>query len=330
MNEYMSITDFLSITSSNRLMLCKNLKDLEPNHNPDVVIDGSFKITSFSSNPNTWYNCAENIVLLEIISHYLHLNLTFVTPNHDFDGTMGYVNGIHAFGPLKMIANNQVDYVTSDIYLSENLWHPEMIDISTALEQSNAINFIVKKQVDRMSFGYSFNIFNFLIWMLIIALIVITSFVHGLIMFVKKIHNRNTIMKFIFNMIYGYFNLLMAGQTSSFLSKVKPRHFIMYLIPLLSIIVINLRSSFIYSNMISPPKQWCQSIDCFAKSNLKFYALERDNALNLLEKKNNKQIKSIVSKVKVFRDPGKINLLNQSLILFKFQLTFSLKVSLIV
>ena len=99
----------------------------------------------------------------------------------------------------------------------------------------------------------------------------------------------------------------MANQSSSFLSIIKPRHYLMCLIPLLSIIVVNLRSSFIYSNMISPPKQWCESIDCFAKSNLKFYALKRDNALNLLKKKNDKQIKSIVSRVQVFHGEGKVN-----------------------
>ena len=120
-NENISPIDFLSVTSSNRLVLCKDLKELEPNHNPDHVIDGSFKITSFLTNLNTWYDCDSNVVIPEIISHYLHLNISFVTPNHDFDGTMGYINGTHTFGPLKMIANNQIDYVTSDIFLSENL-----------------------------------------------------------------------------------------------------------------------------------------------------------------------------------------------------------------
>ena len=98
-NENISLIDFLSLTSSNRLMLCKDLRELESNHNPNDVIDGSFKITSFLTNPNAWYDCDSNVVLPEIISRYLHLNLSFVTPNHDFDGTMGYVNGTHAFGP---------------------------------------------------------------------------------------------------------------------------------------------------------------------------------------------------------------------------------------
>ena len=123
----------------------------------------------------------------EIISCYLRLNLTFVTPNHGFDGTMGYVNRTHASSPLKMSANNQIDYVINDIYLSDNLWHPEMIDMSIALKQSYAVNFIVKKQISRMSFRFSLNMFNFLIWILLIASIVIISFVHGLIMLVKTI-----------------------------------------------------------------------------------------------------------------------------------------------
>ena len=220
---------------------------------------------------------------------------------------MGYFNETHAFGPLKMIANNQVDYVINDIYLSKDLWNPEMIALSTAIDQSYAITFLVKKQINRISIGYSLNMFNLLIWMLIIASIVLIAFVHGLIMFVKKTRNRNTVMKCICNLIYGYLNLLMAGQTSSFLSKIKLRHYLMYLIPLLSIIVINLRSSFIYSNMISPSNQWCESIDCLAQSNLKFYALERDNALNLLMMKNDEQIISIVSRVQVFHNTGRVN-----------------------
>ena len=306
-DEDISPIDFLSMTSSNRLMLCKDLKELEANHNYDDVIDSSFKITSFLGKSKPWYACTSNIVFPEIISRYLHLNLTFVTPNHDFDRTMGYSNKTHAFGPLKMIANNQVDYVANDVYLSKNLWDHEMVDISNVLGQSYAINFVLKKQINRISNGYSFKIFSLLVWMLIIASIVIIAFVHGLIIFFKRNRNRNTVMKFIFNLIYGYFNLLMAGQTSSFLSKIKQRHYLMYLIPLLSIIVINLRSSFIYSNMISPSKQWCESIDCFAKSNLKFYALEHDNALNLLKEKKDEQIKSIVSRVQVFHSEGKVN-----------------------
>ena len=116
MDDSISPADFFSLSSSNLLMLCKDIRELKPNHNPNDKFDGSFKITSFFNNSKTWYNRGLNIILPDIISRYLHLNLTFVTPNRDFDGTMGYVNGTRAFGPLKMIANNQVDYVTNGIF----------------------------------------------------------------------------------------------------------------------------------------------------------------------------------------------------------------------
>ena len=137
LNEGISPIDFLSTTSSNLLMLCKELRELDPKHDPNDVIDGSFKITSFLNNPKAWYNCAENVVIPEIISHYLHLNLTFVEPNNDLDGTMGYINKTHASGPLKMI------------------------DMLTAIDQSYAINFIMKKQTNRILIGYSLKLFNF-------------------------------------------------------------------------------------------------------------------------------------------------------------------------
>ena len=100
---------------------------------------------------------------------------------------MGYFNETHTSGLSKMIANNQIDYVMNDIYLIKNLWNPEIIEMSTALEQSYPINFIVKKQINRISIGYSVNMFSFLTWMLIIASIVLIAIVHGLIMFIKKV-----------------------------------------------------------------------------------------------------------------------------------------------
>ena len=61
----------------------------------------------------------------EIIGHYLGLNLLFVQPNHDFDGTIGWINGTDSSGPLKMIANNQEDYVINDIFMND-IWYPNL------------------------------------------------------------------------------------------------------------------------------------------------------------------------------------------------------------
>ena len=64
--------------------------------------------------------------LLQIISHYLRLNLTFIKPNHDFDGTIGWINQTYLAGPLEIIANNQVDNVTNDMFMND-IWYPNLI-----------------------------------------------------------------------------------------------------------------------------------------------------------------------------------------------------------
>ena len=70
----------------------------------------------------------------------------------------------------------------------------------------------------------------------------------------------------------------------------------MYFIPFLSIIVVNVMKHSIYSNMISPPKQWCETLDCFAQSNIKFYTFDSDLYDKFLKIKKDHQFKSIASR----------------------------------
>ena len=224
-----------------------------------------------------WYNCAKSRELPEIIGHYLRLNLSFIKPNDDFDGTIGWINGTDSSGPLKMIANNQVDYVTNDMFMND-IWYPNLIVTSTALNENYEISFFMIKQTTRLSLANYLNVFNSLIWILIFVSILVIGFVHGTILTIKLKECRNKkaiekLIELILNFTFSYFNLLMCKQSSVFLSKLKPRHYLMSLIPLLSIIVGNLLTSSIYLNMISPSKQWCDSIECFAKSKYKFHLM---------------------------------------------------------
>ena len=73
-----SAVDVLSTTSLNNLINCKYLKDLNANLKPGEVINGSFRIFSFRNNIQDFY-CGIHPELPEIISHHLHLNLSFVT-----------------------------------------------------------------------------------------------------------------------------------------------------------------------------------------------------------------------------------------------------------
>ena len=76
----------------------------------------------------------------------------------------------------------------------------------------------------------------------------------------------------------------------------------MSMMPLLSIIVSNLMTSSIFSNMISPPKYWCDSIECFAKSNYKFYALDGEPSYEILRRRNKTECKIITGRTQLFND----------------------------
>ena len=292
------------------LLYCKHYSNFNPKHNNEDIIKEHFRVTSKFYNPKSWFSCGINIVLPEIISHYLNLNLSFVTPTHDFDGTFGHlVNETHSTGPLKMMVNNQVDYVVNNAFMSKDLWQPESIVMTHALDELYAINFLMKKQSIRISIRNYLNIFGPFTWMLILTSILVIGTVKGLSLWMRGNDNVKNIIKFTLNLIFNYFNLLISKQPSVLLTKLRSRLFLMYFIPFLSIIVVNSMTFSIYSNMISPPKLWCDSLDCFDKSNLKFYAIKGDASLLLI--KNREEFKSIRSRIQLHNGRGKVMLSGQ-------------------
>ena len=90
---------------------------------------------------------------------------------------------------------------------------------------------------------------------------------------------------------------MLLGQSSTFLNKSTTHHYLMYLIPILSVLLINLFQNIIYSNMIVPRKHWCQDIDCFVKSKIGFHAASDDPALIELKQENEWQFKMILSRL---------------------------------
>ena len=275
-----------------QLMYCKNHQELDPNYKNSTQLIGSFKITHSYSNAKSWNYCGYYTELPEIISHYLRLNLTFIIPNHDFDGTLGWYNETHSSGPNKMISNNQIDYITNEVLVTENIWHPNLYQLSTGLFNNHAINFIVRKQIIKTSISDYFKTFNWLTWLLIFFSISIVSIVQTFI-------SQNKFDKyFCRKLLFDYLNMLLS-KSSVLLSKLIPRHYLMYFIPILSFLIINLFQNIIYSNMIVPRKHWCQDINCFAQSKFDFFTTSDDPALIALKKKKDWQFKVILSRLKI-------------------------------
>ena len=286
------------------ILNCKKISDLKSDLTSDII-NGSLRITKIFKNPKSWYDCGVSSELHQIIGHYLRLNLSFIKPNSDFDGTIGWFNETDSAGLLKMITNNQVDYLINNMFMND-IWYPNLIVTSTALKENYGISFSIKKQTTRLPLANYLNVFNLLIWILIFISILVIGFVHGTILTIKSGDwNKRTIknsIKLSLNLIFSYFNLLICKQSSVLLAKLKPRHYLMYFIPWLSIIVVNLMTSSIYSNMISPPKQWCDSIECFAKSKYKFYAFDGDPSYQLLKSENKTEYKIIAERTQLSSD----------------------------
>ena len=203
-----------------------------------------------------------------------------------------------------MIVNNQVDYVVNNLFMNKELWHPESIVMTHILDELYAINFLMKKQSIRISIRNYLNIFSPFTWMLILTSILVIGTVKGSSLWMRGDDKVKNIIKFTLNLIFNYFNLLICKQSSVLLAKLRPRLFLMYFIPFLSIIVVNSMTYSIYSNMISPPKLWCESLDCFDKSNLKFYAIKGDSSLLLIQ--NREEFKSIKSRIQLHNGRGKV------------------------
>ena len=281
------------------MMYCKYLKEINSNNNQDTnKFDGSFRITHSYPSRRGWTNCGYFMELPEIISHYLNLNLIFVKPTSDFDGTLGFYNDSHSRGPLKMINNNEVDYIINDVITTENIWNPKLYQMSTALFDDYTINFLYKKYIIKTSISDYFRIFNLSNWILIFCLIILLSV------------TQSFITRFKFDKLFCVklswdYLLLLIGNSSELLSKLIPRHYLMYFIPLLSILLIGMFQNIICTNMIIPRKHWCQDIDCFSKSEIGFHAASDETALTVMKQKKESQFQEILSKVTTIKPKGK-------------------------
>ena len=298
------------------LFYCKGYQNLNANHKLDGQLNGSFRITIYYKNPEEWFSCDKNIALPELISHYLHLNLSFVKPNVDFDKTLGWYNGTHSSGLLGMLVNDKVDYIINDVYMDETLWHPNgMIAMSTALDDNYKINFLTKKYKIIKKFSGYISAFDWSVSLIIISLVLIISAILCLNLMIKRSEKKNSKFpwKLYFDLIIDNFSLLFSKHPSVVLSKLIPRQFLMIAIPLLSILTINLINSSHYSHTIKPYREWCDSLDCFINhkshgNHLKRYQFyQYDDGFTMKLMKNSKEFNEILNRTEFHKKRSKFD-----------------------
>ena len=178
--------------------------------------------------------CGYLVEFPEIIGHHLNLNLSYVEPNQNFNGSLGWYNGTHLNGPIKMLADNQVDYIINEISndcITEETWNSNLFQLTSYLREDYKIGFVIKKKAEKISILEYFKIFSPFIWMLIFCSIILVSITQTLIKHLN--YNNKFNWNFFFKIFFEYFCLLHT-QSSILLRKFKPFHYIMYFIPLLS------------------------------------------------------------------------------------------------
>lgn len=288
---------------NNKLSKCKDFKDLSSTPKNGTNLIGSLRFTILSKSNDR--GCGYLIDLSEMIGNYL--NLSFVKPNQDFDGSLGWYNGTHSSGPMKMIVGDQVDFILSEIpneFLTENMWNPNLYQLTTALRDDYRIGFVVKKTELKVSILDYFKVFSTFIWILIFISILMIAATQTLIKHLS--FNKKFNWSFFLRISWEYLNLLL-NQSSILLRNLKPFHYVMYFMPLFSVLIINLFNFGFYSNMITPTKQWCQDLNCFVNSFDGFYTLKNNPSLFALNKRKEWQFKVIDSKLTIHRGTGKFS-----------------------
>lgn len=305
--ENFSYVDLLQLTFwADILMHCKDIRTLTANYNSTELIS-PFRITTSSKSSKSWFICYSNTDYLENIMHYLHLNISFIEPKDDFNGSVGWYNHTHSSGPLKLMVNNQIDFIINDILMTDQLFQSNLFLMTKSLNGDHKVNFMIRKQTKKFSVISYSNVFNSSIWLLLFVSILFISGIISLNICFKKIskeHRKNVFLRLSCNLIFDYLNMLMSKHPSNLLKKLTSRHYLMYFIPILSIFIANAIMFSFYSHMISPQKNWCQSLECFANSNDKFYSMKNGFISGLVNTSKSGQLKKIFSRLKLQKERG--------------------------
>ena len=301
--ERFSFLDLLQLVNwADILLNCKDIRKLNLKYNSSDLI-GYLRVTSLFQSSKPSFQCFDKIDFLQVIIQFLHLNVSFVEPNHDFDGTLGWYNQTHSSGLLKMMDNNQVDYIVDRVITNEMLSHPNLIIVTT--DGNFKMNFLVRKQTLKFSVASFLDIFSSFIWLVMFISILFISGIISIILS-RKNYLKKDFWIFNLNLIFDYLNMLMCKQSSSLLTKLTTRHFLMYFIPILSILFTNVITCENFSNLISPQQKWCSTLDCFVTSNYKFFSLYHDRAyiLDLIQNSNRWQFKAIYKRLHLQKEKG--------------------------
>src|SRR5882762_2057836 len=139
----MSSLELLKLTLENyipwifKAINLKFYKKLTSNLN-DEEIEGTLKVTTFYEDEQSWWNYDFYPEIPEIIGHYLKLNITFIPPKWNFNINNSTTKDF-ANATMQLMRNGEIDYILDTVFLSEEIFQPDIASLSTGIFDLNQI-----------------------------------------------------------------------------------------------------------------------------------------------------------------------------------------------
>jgi hypothetical protein len=279
----------------NKLMHFRDFDALQPDHKEGALLDGTLKISTAFTDEDGWWFFGHEVVIPELVAHYCGLNITFIAPEENFDGTFGKVNHGNITGPLSWLQNGNIDYLLNRLYLSQEIWYPEIVSISVPTTDYYPMVIATKKSYVTKEAKEIFNAFEWQVWfILFVSLLIVSKLIHAL----WRINYPNK-SKSYFNLTLYLFNLLLHQSDDG--KKHLPRHILSYIWSYSTIIFTTLFVTKLYEGMMFLPQEWCDSIECFASSPKPCFTGSHSPALESMRYRhpNNKAFKKLLEKTTI-------------------------------
>src|ERR1700735_4669229 len=167
-------------------------------------IQGNLKVTTFLKAKESWWNYDFYPEIPYIVAHYLKLNLTFVEPTlWDLNITtkQDWMNLA-----LKVMREEQIDYVLDPMFLSEEMFHPEAITLSSGMFGVHQLSIMTTKDVVSKDSFDEVKIFDTNVWWCLIFSVILNSLLPPFIL-------RST--KSIPNLLFSLLSLLISQSSKT-------------------------------------------------------------------------------------------------------------------
>jgi len=245
-----------------KLMNVKDYKKLSSHLRDQDQVEGTFKVSTFCQDKSSWGSFDFYPEIPEIVGHYLRLNLSFVEPL--IEPNLTY-NQDWTVSVLQQMKDQRIDYILDPVFLSQQIFDPQITTLSTAIFGIFKISVLTKKEFVKKTSFEEISVFEKEVWWSLISIILITAF--SITILTSK---SRSISSTCFSL-----SILLISQT---LSHRLTKNWILFSYIIICLFMTAFYKAIILDHIMHEPQEWCQTLDCFAKSS-KIALIASDNVV---------------------------------------------------